>query len=131
MKVDVYDSETLLMETIKEYGNKLEILATGPLSNLAKVENAHPGILQEAKRVIAMGGAFFDPGNVSPVAEFNFWYDPQSAKTVMNSGANLVIAPLDLTTQLPFTMNELYDFLDHVNHDAHREFLKKLTEFTI
>ena len=130
-EVEKYDSEELLIELIKKYGDELEVLATGPLSNLARIETANPGILKQVKRVICMGGAFFDPGNVSPVAEFNFWYDPESAKVVMNSGADLVIAPLDLTTQLPFTMNELYDFIDHVNHEEHRAFLKGLTEFTI
>lgn len=78
-----------------------------------------------------MGGAFFVPGNVSPVAEFNVWYDPLAAKVMYESGATIVAAPLDITTKSLFGMDDLKPILAHVNHPIHREFLTKLTEFTI
>jgi inosine-uridine nucleoside N-ribohydrolase len=78
-----------------------------------------------------MGGAFFVPGNVSPVAEFNVWYDPQSAKVMYESGATIVAAPLDITTKSLFSIEDLRPVLKHINHPQHKEFLTKLTEFTI
>lgn len=78
-----------------------------------------------------MGGAFFVPGNVSPTAEFNVWYDPAAAKTMYESGANIVTAPLDITTQTIFTLKDLQPILKYVNNELYRKFLTKLTEFTI
>lgn len=130
-KVDNYESEALLTEMINSYGKKLSILATGPVSNLAHIETKHPGILQKVHKIYSMGGAVFVSGNVTPAAEFNYRYDPQSAKVLFESGADIVCAPLDITTQELFTMDDLEPILEHVNHEAHRKFLKALTEFTI
>ena len=35
-----------------------------------------------------MGGAFKSHGNCSPVAEFNYWVDPQGAKMVFDKIKN-------------------------------------------
>lgn len=105
-------------------------MATGPLSNLARIEQKEPGILQKAKKIITMGGVFNKHGNVTPVAEFNYWYDAESAKVVMDSGANLVIVPLNLTESFVFGVEHLEPILEHINHKEHREFLRQLTEFT-
>ena len=78
-----------------------------------------------------MGGAFFVHGNVSPVGEFNYRYDPKSVDVVLKSGANLFIAPLDLTTQQVFSTDDLEPVLEHINHEEHRKFMYELTEFTI
>jgi len=131
VKVDQeYDSQELLIKTLNENEGKLVILATGPLSNLAAIELKHPGILKKAKRIITMGGVFHKHGNVTPVAEFNYRYDPEAAKVVMDSEAELVIAPLNLTESFVFGIDNIDPVLSHINHKEHREFLHKLTEFT-
>ncbi len=54
-----------------------------------------------------MGGAVKVPGNVTPVAEFNISYDPESADTVFVDADHTVLLPLDVTSQLIFTRNEM------------------------
>ena len=130
-KVTEYNSHDLMIDTINEYGDELVILATWPLSNLAAIEKKHAGILKKVQKVVSMGGAFFMAGNVSPVAEFNYRYDPASADVVLKSGANLFIAPLDVTTQEVFREEDLEPVLEHINHEEHRKFMYELTEFTI
>ncbi|KAF1042081.1 MAG: Pyrimidine-specific ribonucleoside hydrolase RihA [Herbaspirillum frisingense] len=77
----------------------IELVAIGPLSNLAMAELLAPGILRRARRLLVMGGALRVPGNITPTAEFNFYADPLAADIVMRSGAQIVLFPLDVTHQ--------------------------------
>ncbi len=47
-----------------------------------------------------MGGAFFVPGNVTPSAEFNWWFDPEAAAIVLEEDLDLLIVPLDATDKV-------------------------------
>jgi len=76
-----------------------------------------------------MGGAFGVGGNVTPLAEFNYWYDPRSVAVVLQSGVDLSIVPLDVTNHYIFGRDELEPILSYVNHEEHRDFLKQLTDF--
>lgn len=75
------------------------LVAVGPLTNLALVEIKHPGLLQRAKSLLVMGGAAFQPGNVTPCAEFNFHADPLAAHTVMQAGPQIHLFGLDVTSK--------------------------------
>lgn len=79
----------------------LTILALGPLTNIAKVVEKDPAVLQRAKQVVVMGGAIACPGNISPLAEFNFYADPHAASVVLEAtrggAVRLVLVPLDIT----------------------------------
>lgn len=77
----------------------IELVAIGPLTNLAMAELLAPGILRRARRLLVMGGALRVPGNITPQAEFNFYADPLAADIVMRSGAGIVLFPLDVTHQ--------------------------------
>jgi purine nucleosidase len=76
----------------------IELVATGPLTNLALAESLSPGILRRARRLLIMGGALRFPGNITPAAEFNFYADPVAAQMVLGAGANAVLFPLDVTS---------------------------------
>lgn len=77
----------------------LELVAIGPLTNLALCEMLAPGSLARARRVLVMGGALRVPGNITPAAEFNFHADPTAARMVCEAGAELLLFPLDVTSQ--------------------------------
>eukprot|EP01031_Cornospumella_fuschlensis_P013952 gene13952-17046_t len=49
------------------------------------------------RRIVLMGGGFFEGGNVTPAAEFNIYVDPQAAHEVFTSGVPITMAPLDVT----------------------------------
>lgn len=92
-----------IYEKAKELGGELQIIAIGPLTNIAKAILAHPEVKTLVKRILIMGGSVKAPGegvrvgNVTPYAEFNFWVDPAAAKVVFESGIPLVMAGLDVT----------------------------------
>jgi len=77
----------------------IDLVAIGPLTNLALCEMLAPGSLARARRLLVMGGAVRVPGNITPAAEFNFYADPVAARMVCEAGAELLLFPLDVTSQ--------------------------------
>lgn len=79
--------------------HSIELVAMGPLTNLALAEALAPGVLRRARRLSIMGGALRVPGNITPAAEFNFYADALAADIVMRAGAAIGLYPLDVTHQ--------------------------------
>ena len=66
-----------------------EIITLGPLTNMAVAFKKAPDIIGKIKNLYVMGGLADGYGNMSPVAEFNFFFDPHAARIVLTSGANI------------------------------------------
>ena len=69
-----------LIDTIKANPGEITVMPIGPCTNLAIAIRMAPEIIPLIKRVVYMGGAFDTPGNTTPAAEFNWWFDPEAAK---------------------------------------------------
>ena len=79
-----------------QYGEKLSIVCTGPITNLAVAIQKDPSIATMIGEVFVLGGAFHIPGNITPVSEYNIFADPESAQLVFTSGASVTLVPLDI-----------------------------------
>ncbi|KAF8709406.1 Inosine-uridine preferring nucleoside hydrolase, partial [Rhizoctonia solani] len=77
-------------------GNKLYIIATGPLTNVALFSAVHPELLSGVEEIIFMGGGV-GIGNRSAAAEFNILCDPEAAQMVLNLEVPKVMIPLNVT----------------------------------
>ncbi len=71
----------------------------GPLTNIATAFVRAPDIVDRVQKVVLMGGAYFEVGNITPAAEFNIYVDPEAADIVLKSGVEIVMMPLDVTHQ--------------------------------
>jgi inosine-uridine nucleoside N-ribohydrolase len=91
-----------LVDTIKAHPKEVTILAVGPLTNLALAFRKNPEIVPMVKRIVYMGGAIDVPGNVTPAAEFNWWFDPEAVRIVLRQPIEHVIVPLDVTNSAQF-----------------------------
>ena len=81
----------------------MTIAAIGPCTNLAAAIRMAPDIVPLVKRVVYMGGAFFQPGNVTPAAEFNWWIDPEAAQiTVRAPFKEQIVFGLDVCEKAVF-----------------------------
>jgi inosine-uridine nucleoside N-ribohydrolase len=91
-----------LVQAVKANPGEVTILAVGPLTNLALAFRKNPEIVPLIKRIVYMGGAIDVPGNVTPAAEFNWWFDPEAARIVLREPVEHVIFPLDVTNTARF-----------------------------
>jgi inosine-uridine nucleoside N-ribohydrolase len=78
---------------------EITLIALGPMTNLAAAYRLDPLRFRQLRRIVAMGGAFRVPGNVTPVAEFNVFIDPEAARLVCGAGVPVTWVPLDVTHQ--------------------------------
>jgi len=75
------------------------IVAIGPLTNVALAIDRDPTWARRVAGISIMGGST-SVGNVTPVAEFNIYADPEAARKVFSSGAKITMSGLNLTHQL-------------------------------
>ncbi|HET8587733.1 MAG TPA: nucleoside hydrolase, partial [Candidatus Limnocylindria bacterium] len=102
------DAVALLASTLSAAERPVTVLTLGPLTNLAQLIEQHPDLTPRIGRLVIMGGAFDVAGNVDANAavgapEWNIWADPTAARTVVRSGIQLTMVPLDATDDVPMT----------------------------
>ncbi len=95
-----------MYEQALRYPGELEILAVGPLTNLAIAFLKYPDLHKYLKRIVIMGGAFSE-GNWTDTAEFNIWADPDGAKIVFNAGVPMAMMGLEICRQAIITKEDL------------------------
>jgi pyrimidine-specific ribonucleoside hydrolase len=90
----------------------VDLLALGPLTNVAQALQADPALAEGLEMITVMGCAVRVPGNVgsssdidNDVAEWNIYVDPLAAAIVFRSGAPVTLVPLDATNHAPLTMD--------------------------
>jgi inosine-uridine nucleoside N-ribohydrolase len=105
-----HSSEKILTDEIRAAPEQISILCLGPLTNIARVFQREPGLLEMVDRLVISGGAVNCIGNVSPTAEFNIYCDPESARNVFRAPVTKTLIPLDVTERVSFDydlMNQL------------------------
>jgi inosine-uridine nucleoside N-ribohydrolase len=92
-----------IIDAIKANPGEVTIVAIGPLTNIALAIRLEPEIVRLAKRIVYMGGAFDVPGNMTPAAEMNWWFDPEAAKMSIRAPfADQLIVGLDVCNKYLF-----------------------------
>ncbi|WGH78476.1 nucleoside hydrolase [Jannaschia ovalis] len=87
-----------IIETLRaEAPGAVTLCPLGPLTNIATALARAPDIAGRIDRIVLMGGAYFEVGNITPAAEFNIFVDPEAARAVFRSGVPLTVLPLDAT----------------------------------
>ncbi|MFC9553903.1 nucleoside hydrolase [Rhodococcus sp. NPDC056960] len=72
----------LLASALREAAPRsVTIAAIGPLTNIALLVAMHPELIDRIDKLVIMGGST-GRGNITPVAEFNIWSDPEAAQRV-------------------------------------------------
>lgn len=97
-----------ILNTVKENPNEIEIIAIGPVTNIALAIRKDKETMKKIKAIYTMGGGVYR-GNITPVAEFNYWYDAQATKEMFELGVDVPIhmIGLDITHKSIVTNNDL------------------------
>ena len=93
-----------LVRTLQDHpSGTVDIVVTGPFTNLAMAMILEPAIIGRIRRVVVMGGARLEGGNITASAEYNIFADPHAAHVVFDSGAPVIVHGLDATHQVRAT----------------------------
>lgn len=84
-----------ILDSIRKNPEEVEIIALGPLTDLALAVRQDSETVKRIKRIWVMGTAGFGSGNASPVAEFNVYVDPDAYDEVLRAGLPMTIIGLD------------------------------------
>lgn len=90
----------------REHPGELQLIAVGPLTNLALALELDPDLPALVKQVTIMGGAVWVPGNVTEHAEANIANDPEAARAVFEAGWPITLVPLDVTLRHSIGVDE-------------------------
>jgi purine nucleosidase len=84
--------DALLRLTAQDPG-EINIVAIGPLTNVAMAVVKDPTFPDRVKHLFIMGGSNNARGNITAAAEFNFYVDPDAAKIVFAAGFDITVVP--------------------------------------
>lgn len=90
-----------LAATIRASPDPVNVVTTGPLSNLAAAVAGDPGLVERVGRVVCLAGTHERAG-VLPLVERNVWCDPVAAAYVLDAGfADVTLVGMDATFSAP------------------------------
>ncbi|MGE0536754.1 MAG: nucleoside hydrolase [Pirellulales bacterium] len=112
----VHPSDKLIADVIKTYPADVTVVCLGPLTNVARALRRMPDLPEQIDSLLIMGGTLGCAGNVTAAADFNMYFDPESAREVFRTPCVKTLVPYDITSQVLLT----YDLLDQLPPEVTR-----------
>jgi purine nucleosidase len=91
------DAIDVIVELAHRHAGELTLVSLGPLTNVGLALQRDPSIATMFDRVVVMGGTGDHSGNITPVAEFNIYVDPEAADIVFRSGMPIEMVGWDVS----------------------------------
>jgi purine nucleosidase len=96
-----------IARTVMANPGQVHIAAVAPLTNIAMAMLLEPEVARAVAHIWIMGGAIRGPDRLDlGLSESNIDYDPIASRIVMASGAPISLVPLDVTRQVPLTVEQ-------------------------
>jgi pyrimidine-specific ribonucleoside hydrolase len=108
----------LLHQLIMASAERVTLVTLAPKTNVALLLSMYPEVATRLDQIIFMGGAA-GGGNVTALAEFNVWHDPEAAQCVIQSSVPITLYGLDAFSRLTVDRSDADRFRAH-NHSAIR-----------
>ena len=95
-----------LIETARAHRGELVVAIIGPSTNVAMAMKREPRLASWLREITVMGGTT-GLGNITGVAEFNVWADPEAAAVVFASGVPVRMAGYNVTSRTGANAEEI------------------------
>ncbi|XP_075706429.1 uncharacterized protein LOC142740892 isoform X2 [Rhinoderma darwinii] len=120
------DAVHALIRIINQYEDQINLVALGPLTNLALAVKMDPSLPKKLNKLYIMGGNIEGRGNRTACAEFNFYLDPEAAYIVTNEfSCPMFIAALEFIRENCLTTEYFKNWLNQDTEKA--RFMKKIS----
>lgn len=132
-EVEGYEQERNAVEFLSSAlkKEKVSVIALGPMTNLAALIKKDREAFAQIEEIVSMGGSFKSHGNCSPVAEYNYWCDPDAAAlvydTMLQLGKKITMVGLDVTRKIVLTPTIL-EYICRLDEEM-GFFIRKITKF--
>ena len=123
-----HPAHKVMIELVHMHQQEITIVTLGPLTNLAIACDRDPEFSSLVKRVVCLGGASMNMGDVTPAAEFNIFSDPEAARTVLASPLTLTMIPLEVSRK-PILTPDQFMRLPQENKAGYSGLLGQLIPF--
>ena len=123
----LHPSDKLIIDCIRSHPEEITVVCLGPLTNLARAFQRDPMLPGMIDRIVMTGGTLSGVGNITPAAEFNFYFDPYSARQVLSSRTTKTLIPLDVTQVVGFGIEMLENLPAETNRTGY--FLRQILPF--
>ena len=87
-----------LIETARQHQGALVLVVIGPATNVAMALKKEPRLAGWLREISVMGGST-GLGNITPVAEFNCWADPEASAVLYGSGVPIRMVGYNVTSR--------------------------------
>jgi len=100
-------SPVKIVELVKKYPNEINLLSIAPCTNISVAFMLDPSISKLFKSIFWMGGSLQSRGNVYPMTEFNFGFDPIAAQIMLKNFEKVVLVPWEPTEVISLSLVDL------------------------
>ncbi len=127
-----------LINQANMYPGEITLIAIGPTTNIARAILKDPTFPSKIKKIVYMGGSFYEEGNSTAAAEFNWWADPDASKICVRSAwgdqespegqlyNNQVISGLEANSNTSGMPQDLYEKMLNTTYPELKDlFMKK------
>jgi purine nucleosidase len=116
-----------IFDIIKQ-NKDITIVDTGRTTSLSNAFNLNLELMKGINEIYLMGGAFFVPGNVTPLAEANFYGDPIAVNVVLDYANKVYITPLNVTNRAIVT-REIANYIYSIASNPFKELIPSITNY--
>lgn len=93
-----------IIRAVHEYPGEVTIMTVGAATNIALALQKDPTLVDDAAGIIYMGGDIDCPGDATPAAELNWYYDPEAIRQCLKANwKSQLVVPDDLAQQILLT----------------------------
>ena len=111
--IEKLDAADFIIAAARQHPGEVTVVAIGPLTNVAEAYRREPALPSLLAGLVIMGGTVDEPGNVTPLAEANFFNDPHAADSLLAGDWPCTLVGLDVTHRIMLGDSDLKRLDEH------------------